>query len=135
MPNTVDYYLSKGFDRPMAEYFARGRKRLAAVAPQRDFTLLLTYEDGEQRVYDMKPLLEKGGVFAQFRDYEEFKRVYLDDCHDVAWDIDPNIDSNVVWNNKEIFGDRYDAFMKVYSDDEARAAEAYEILRVLNLGV
>ena len=59
MPNTVDFYLSKGFDRPMAEYFARGRKRLAAVAPQHDFTLLLTYEDGEQRVYDMKPLLEK----------------------------------------------------------------------------
>lgn len=100
MPNTVDYYLSKGFDRPMAEYFAGGRKRLAAVAPQRDFTLLLTYEDGEQRVYDMKPFLEKGGVFAQFRDYEEFKRVYLDDEHVVAWDIDPTVDSNVVWNNK-----------------------------------
>ncbi len=96
MPNTVDYYLSKGFDRPMAEYFARGRKRLAAVAPQRDFTLLLTYEDGEQRVYDMKPLLEKGGVFAQFRDYEEFKRVYLDDCHVVSWDIDPTVDSDVI---------------------------------------
>ena len=75
MPNTVDYYLSKGFDRPMAEYFARGRKRLAAVAPQRDFTLLLTYEDGEQRVY-------------------------LDDEHVVSWDIDPTVDSNVVWNNK-----------------------------------
>ena len=69
MPNTVDYYLSKGFDRPMAEYFANGRKRLAAVAPQPDFTLLLTYEDGEKRVYDMKPFLEKGGVFVPFRDY------------------------------------------------------------------
>ena len=83
MPNTVDFYLSKGFDRPMAEYFARGRKRLAAVAPQHDFTLLLTYEDGEQRVYDMKPLLD-----------------YLDDTCAVSWDIDPNVDSNVFWNNK-----------------------------------
>ena len=100
MPNTVDYYLSKGFDRPMAEYFANGRKRLAAVAPQPDFTLLLTYEDGEKRVYDMKPFLEKGGVFVPFRDYSEFRRVYLDDTCAVAWDIDPNVDSNVVWSNK-----------------------------------
>ena len=100
MPNTVEYYLSKGFDRPTAEYFAGGRKKLVAVAPQQDFTLLLTYENGEKRVLDMKPTLAKGGVFSPFRDYENFKRVYLDDCNDVAWDIDPNVDSNVVWNNK-----------------------------------
>ena len=79
MPNTVDFYLSKGFNRPMAEYFARGRKRLAAVEPQPDFTLLLTYEDSEQRVYDMKPLLEKGGVLEPFREYAAFQRVYLDE--------------------------------------------------------
>ncbi|MEE0856770.1 MAG: DUF2442 domain-containing protein [Ruminococcus sp.] len=100
MPNTVEYYLSKGFDRQTAEYFAGGRKKLVAVAPQHDFTLLLTYESGEKRVLDMKPMLEKGGVFASFRNYENFKRVYVDDCHDIAWDIDPNVDSNVVWNNK-----------------------------------
>ena len=84
MQNTVDHYLSKGFNRPMAEYFARGRKRLAAVAPQEDFTLLLTYEDGEQRVYDMKTKKEKGGVFEPFREYAAFQRVYLDDTCSVA---------------------------------------------------
>ena len=91
MPNTVEYYLSKGFDRSMAEYYASGRKRLSAVTPQRDFTLLLTYDDGEQRVFDMKPFLKK---------YSEFQRVYLDDTCAVSWDIDPNVDSNVFWNNK-----------------------------------
>lgn len=100
MPNTVEYYISKGFDRPMAEYFADGRKKLVAVAPQADFTLLLTYENGEKRVLDMKSTLAQGGVFTPFRDYENFKRVYVDDCHDVAWDIDPDVDSNVVWDNK-----------------------------------
>ena len=100
MPNTVDFYLSKGFDRHMAEYFARGRKRLAAVEPQPDFTLLLTYEDSEQRVYDMKPLLEKGGVFEPFREYSAFQRVYLDEERAVSWDIDPDVDSEIVWNNK-----------------------------------
>lgn len=100
MPNTVEYYLSKGFDRPMAEYFAGGRKKLVAVAPQQDFTLLLTYENGEKRVLDMKSTLAQGGVFTPFRDYENFKRVYVDDCNDIAWDIDQNVDSNIVWDNK-----------------------------------
>ncbi len=100
MPNTVEYYLSHGFDKPMAEYFASGRKKITAVEPRTDFSLLLTFDNGERRVLDIKPMLEKGGVFTTFRDYENFKRVYLDDCNDVSWDIDPNIDSNVVWNNK-----------------------------------
>ena len=68
--------------------------------PQENFSLLLTYENGEKRVLDMKSTLEQGGVFTPFRQYENFKRVYIDDCNNVAWDIDPNIDSNVVWNNK-----------------------------------
>lgn len=100
MPKTVEYYLSQGLDRPMAEYFASGRKKLVAVSPQSDFSLLLTYENGEKRVLDMKSTLAKGGVFATFREYENFKRVYIDDCNSVSWDIDPNVDSNVVWNNK-----------------------------------
>lgn len=48
----------------------------------------------------MKPLLKQGTVFEPFLDYNNFKRVYLDDVRCVAWDIDPNVDSNVVWNNK-----------------------------------
>lgn len=100
MSKSVEYYLSQGFDRLVAEYFATGRKKLVAVAPQENFSLLLTYENGEKRVLDMKSTLEQGGVFTPFRQYENFKRVYIDDCNNVAWDIDPNIDSNVVWNNK-----------------------------------
>lgn len=100
MPNTIEYYLSKGFDRPMAEYFAGGRKKLVQAVPQRDFTLLLTYDGGEKRVYDMKPVLEKGGVFSRFSNYDDFKRVYVDDSGSLAWDIDPTIDSSKVWSNK-----------------------------------
>lgn len=100
MPKTVEYYIEKGFDRPMAEYFAHGRRKLTSVKPQRDFTLLLTYDNKEKRVFDMKPILEKGGVFSRFRDYSEFSRVYLDDTGAAAWDIDPSVDSNIVWNNK-----------------------------------
>lgn len=37
----VNYYLFKGFDRPTAEYFAAGRRKITAVKPRQDFTLLL----------------------------------------------------------------------------------------------
>lgn len=31
---------------------------------------------------------------------ENFRRVYLDGQHCVAWDIDPSVDSEKVWSNK-----------------------------------
>lgn len=96
----VDYYLSKGLDQPMAEYYAAGRRKITAVEPNRDFTLTLVFDNGEVRRYDCKPFLEEGTVFAPFRTYDNFKRVYLDDSHCVSWDIDPNVDSELVWNNK-----------------------------------
>lgn len=100
MAKDINYYLSKGFDLPMAEYFASGRKRIVSVTPNKDFTLTLVFDNGERRAYDCKPLFAAGTVFAPFMHYENFERVYLDDQHCVSWDIDPTVDSNVVWNNK-----------------------------------
>ena len=100
MGKSVEYYLSKGYDRKMAEYFASGRKRITKVIPRNDFTLLLSFDNGETRLYDASPLLQAGTVFAPFREWDNFRRVYLDENHSVCWDIDPNIDSNEVWNNK-----------------------------------
>lgn len=100
MGKSVEYYLSKGYDRKMAEYFAAGRRKITGVSPNDDFTLTLRFDNGEVRVYDAAPLLQVGTVFEPFRKLENFRRVYLDDSHSVAWDIDPAIDSNEVWNNK-----------------------------------
>ena len=100
MPKDITYYLSKGFDRSMAEYFASGRKRITAVTPNKDFTLILDFDNGERRIYDCKPFLKDGTVFAPFMQFENFKRVYLDSEQCVAWDIDPTINSDVVWSNK-----------------------------------
>ena len=100
MGESVEYYLSKGYDRKMAEYFASGRKRITKVVPRNDFTLVLSFDNGEIRLYDARPLLQAGTVFAPFREWNNFRRVYLDEDHSVCWDIDPNVDSNEVWNNK-----------------------------------
>lgn len=100
MANTVEYYLSKGFDQKTAEYYAAGRRTIVSVAANDDFTLTLRFDNGEVRLYDAKPLLEKGTVFEPFSDIENFRRVYLDEQHCVSWDIDPAVDSEKVWNNK-----------------------------------
>ena len=100
MPNTVEYYLSKGFDRKAAVYFASGKKRITAVSPNDDFTLTIGFDNGEKRLYDVRPLIKKGTVFETFANIEQFRRVYLDEQHCIAWDIDPTVDSSRVWSNK-----------------------------------
>ncbi len=100
MPQSIDYYLSKGFDSRTAEYFASGKKRITGVVPNDNFTLTISFDNGEKRLYDMKPLLLPGTVFEPFANIEAFRRVYVDDTHCIAWDIDADVDSEKVWSNK-----------------------------------
>lgn len=100
MEQTMEYYLQKGFAPKMAAYFAAGRRTITEVVPNRDFSLTLTFDNGERRIFDVMPLLREGTVFAPFRDWDNFRRVYLDEDHAVSWDIDPAVDSKAVWNNK-----------------------------------
>lgn len=100
MRKDINYYLSKGFDEKSAAYFSSGRKQITKVVPNEDYTLTLTFDNGELRIYDVSPLLTDGSVFAPFRDMDNFRRVYLDENHCVSWDIDPTVDSSIVWNNK-----------------------------------
>ena len=97
---SVQDYLSRGFERKTAEYFASGRKQIVSVTANDDFSLRLCFDNGEVRLLDCKPMLEEGTVFAPFRELSNFKRVYLDEFNCVSWDIDPNVDSGEVWSNK-----------------------------------
>ncbi|MBQ2964746.1 MAG: DUF2442 domain-containing protein [Clostridia bacterium] len=96
----IAYYLARGFDKEVAEYYVSGRKRIVSVVPNHDFTLTLHFDNGEERIYDMKPFISDDTVFKPLKDYEVFSRVYLDDSACVSWDINPEIDSNIVWSNK-----------------------------------
>lgn len=100
MRNTVDYYLSKGFAPKMAEYLSAGRRRITSVVPNDNYTLTLTFDNGEVRLYDVLPLMSSGSVFAPLHNLNDFRRVYLDEDNSIAWDIDPTVDSSVVWSNK-----------------------------------
>ena len=100
MSKDISYYLSKGFEPKMAEYFANGRRTVTDVEANDNFSLLITFDNNERRVYDMKSLLERGTVFEPFMELENFRRVYLDSDNCISWDIDPTVDSSVVWSNK-----------------------------------
>ena len=100
MKRDAAYYMSRGFDSVTAQYFADGRRKVVSAAANPDFTLTLRFDNDEIRVYDAKPLLKPGTVFEPFAKYENFRRVYVDDTNAVAWDIDPETDSDVVWSNK-----------------------------------
>jgi hypothetical protein len=57
--------------------------RLKSVAALPDSQLLLTFENGERRIFDMKPYLTKG-IFAELRDESVFRSVRV--CFDtVEW--------------------------------------------------
>ena len=48
----------------------------------------------------MAPVIRPGTVFAFLADEGAFERVYIDENNDIAWDIDPEVDSTAVWSNK-----------------------------------
>ena len=83
----------------VAEYFAKGRRKIVSVTANDDYTLAITFDNNEIKMYDMKKNLN-GTVFKPLNDLSNFKRAYIDDCGCIAWDIDPNIDSDIVWSNK-----------------------------------
>lgn len=49
---------------------------VTSVTPQDDFTLLLTFNTGEVRVFDAKPYLEKG-AFACLKDPALFRQAHI----------------------------------------------------------
>ena len=57
--------------------------RVASVAPLPDFQLLLTFDNAERRLFDVKPYLAKG-VFSELQDESLFRSVRV--CFDtVEW--------------------------------------------------
>ena len=100
MGKSVEYYISKGFDRKIAEYFSNGRRTIVSVIANDDYTLILGFDNGEKRLYDVFPLIEPGTVFEILSNLSDFHRVYIDNEHCIAWYIVPNIDSNFAWYNK-----------------------------------
>ncbi len=60
---------------------------IVQVIPNKDYTVYLYYDDGNVRLYDMRPLIEKGGVFEQLKDLDIFINTCTIMNDTLAWDV------------------------------------------------
>ena len=67
------------------------------VQPRSDYTLLRSFADGEQKLYDARPLLCKP-IYAQLKNVGFFMRAKAE-CGTVVWNDDIDIDGEELWMN------------------------------------
>jgi hypothetical protein len=67
------------------------------VVPTNNYHLILTFENGEKRQFDMNPYLDKG-IFAELRDISKFKsaRISFDT---VEWENEADIDPEILYKH------------------------------------
>lgn len=84
-------------DEKVKEYFENPRK-IKGVKPIENYTLLLTFDNGEVKQYSM--IDELNGVFTILKDKEKFNQVFINEVGNIAWNIDNNVDSSKYWENQ-----------------------------------
>lgn len=72
------------------------------VYPQKDYTLLLTFADGAQKVYNARPLLEKG-IYAQLKNLNFFLSAKAE-CGTVVWNDDIDIAPEHLYECSQLLG-------------------------------
>lgn len=60
------------------------------------WTILATFATGEERRYNVAPLLDRG-VFRQIADPEAFRAVHPDEMGGVCWDAGPDLSRDTVY--------------------------------------
>ena len=65
------------------------------VQPESDYMLLLTFENGEKRLFDMKPYLDLG-IFRELRDITLFNSVHVS-FNSVTWDNQADFDPEALF--------------------------------------
>lgn len=62
------------------------------VYPTRDFKVSVYFADGMIKLYDVKPLIDKGGVFAQISNIDDFIKKCTVLNGTLAWDLSGRFD-------------------------------------------
>jgi len=68
------------------------------VVPNNDYTLTLTFENDEKRLFDMKPYLDFGPVFQELKNLSLFRSVRVA-FRTVAWANDADLDPEILYPN------------------------------------
>ena len=67
------------------------------VKPLEDFKLLLTFDNGEARIFDMNPYLEKG-IFKELKDIVMFNSVKVS-FDSIEWQNEADMDPEVLYED------------------------------------
>ena len=70
------------------------------VKPGADYTLLLTFDNGDKKRFDMKPYLEKG-IFRELKDISKFNTVHIS-FDTIEWENEADFDPQVLYVEGEI---------------------------------
>jgi len=65
------------------------------VKPKEDYTLHITFENGEKRLFDMKPYLDFG-IFKDLKDINLFNTVHKS-FDTIEWDNEADIDPEILY--------------------------------------
>lgn len=90
--------MSNQVSEAVSQYFKEGARKLISIQVELNYCLMLYYSDRTIRRYDLSGQLY--GVFKKLEDYEVFSAVFIDDSGNIAWDLDPTVDSNKIWTNR-----------------------------------
>ena len=70
------------------------------VKPVNDYYLILTFETGEKKRFDMKPYLDIG-IFKELKDISVFNTVHIS-FDTIEWDNEADFDPEILYKNSEI---------------------------------
>ncbi len=70
------------------------------VEPKPDYLLLLTFETGEKKLFDMKPYLDIG-IFRELKDVKLFNTVQVN-FNSVAWETGADFDPEVLYDKSRL---------------------------------
>lgn len=87
--------------------------KIKSVSALPGYSLMVTFEDGTTKEYDLNPLIEKNEKFKKLKDNDLFYKAHVDvDRCGVIWDDTLDISSEEIWDNGEI--------MKRYTIEELK---------------
>ncbi len=74
-------------------------RELKRVKAGPDYTLILTFDNGEVKVFDMKPYLSLG-IFKELKDLKLFKKVRMS-FDTVEWPNEVDLDPEILYNESK----------------------------------
>ena len=69
------------------------------VKPATDFMLILTFENGEKRQFDMKPFLNIG-IFSELQDVSMFNTVHVS-FDTIEWNNEADFDPEILYKESQ----------------------------------